>query len=407
MLGYRAFFLSELRRGSEARRAVDAGLQLLARAEASGFDTRSGEAFLLQAAADPDRQAGRPGVRQLYERSLSLAQAAGDRWQTAATLGSLADLDIWNAEYDEATRKLQACIEIGRDLGDERWIAGATIWLAFIHVQRGEVVEGERLARETLPMLRSTGCPRDLAAGLLVLAGALAYGGKFAAAQQLLEERQATFDELGIEHAFGLAMLGWIELLQGEYEQAIPHLRTALAIAREQGGSLVTALSQLELGRIALRDGAYGEARRLAAESISGFDGYGLRDYVARSRAAASQAALGLRDLDDARSELKLVLRWATERGSYLALVEALPAAASLLLDQGDAERAVEVYALARTLPMVARSPWYREVIGRPIANAARLLPPAIAGAAEERGRARDLQATCRELAEEFEKMDA
>ena len=66
-------------------------------------------------------------------------------------------------------------------------------------------------------------------------------------------------------------------------------------------------------------------------------------------------------------------------------------------------ERAVEIYALASRYPFVANSRWFYDVFGRHIDAIAANLPPEVAEAARERGRARDLQATVKELLVELE----
>ena len=81
----------------------------------------------------------------------------------------------------------------------------------------------------------------------------------------------------------------------------------------------------------------------------------------------------------------------------------ALPATALLLADRGEAERAVELYALASRDPFVAHSRWFEDVAGVRIAAVAAALPPDVVAAAQERGRARDLWATARELLAELE----
>jgi hypothetical protein len=95
-------------------------------------------------------------------------------------------------------------------------------------------------------------------------------------------------------------------------------------------------------------------------------------------------------------------LTWARDRRSYTVLVEALPFAALLLLADGQAERAIELYALACTLPHIANGQWYQDVVGRPIAQAAAALPPDFIAAAQERGRACDVKATLDELIAEW-----
>ena len=76
----------------------------------------------------------------------------------------------------------------------------------------------------------------------------------------------------------------------------------------------------------------------------------------------------------------------------------ALPAIALLLADQGKKERAVELYALASRHPFVANSRWFEDVAGNRIGAVAATLPPEVAAAAQERGRARDLEATAKAL---------
>jgi hypothetical protein len=80
-----------------------------------------------------------------------------------------------------------------------------------------------------------------------------------------------------------------------------------------------------------------------------------------------------------------------------------LPAIALLLTDQGETEQAAELYALASRHPYVANSVWFQDVAGKHIAAAAESLPPEVVAAAQERGRARDIWQTARELLAELE----
>ena len=82
--------------------------------------------------------------------------------------------------------------------------------------------------------------------------------------------------------------------------------------------------------------------------------------------------------------------------------MEILPATPLCLLDAGEIERAIEVYELACTLPVIANNMWVQDMVGKPISEATRGLSSDVVAAAKERGRARDVLATCRELAEEF-----
>ena len=81
-----------------------------------------------------------------------------------------------------------------------------------------------------------------------------------------------------------------------------------------------------------------------------------------------------------------------------------LPSVALYLAEVGQPERAVEIYALASTWSCIADSVWYQDVFGQSLAGIAASLPPEVVAAAQERGRARDLEATVQELLLELER---
>jgi hypothetical protein len=101
---------------------------------------------------------------------------------------------------------------------------------------------------------------------------------------------------------------------------------------------------------------------------------------------------------------LRLVAEWEAHGSSVQNPMSVLLGAIVLyLVDRSEVEQAVQLYALALCDPFVANSQWYEDVAGKPIAAAAATLPPEVVAAAQERGRARDLEATAKELLEEFE----
>lgn len=79
-------------------------------------------------------------------------------------------------------------------------------------------------------------------------------------------------------------------------------------------------------------------------------------------------------------------------------LLWAFPAMASLLANQTENERAVELYALASRYPFVAKSCWFEDVVGKQIASVEAILPADRVAVLKERGQARDLESTAAEL---------
>ena len=157
------------------------------------------------------------------------------------------------------------------------------------------------------------------------------------------------------------------------------------------------------LGLVALGEEAYAEACRLLEESVTFLRGAEILDNLAWALAVSAYAARGLSQLSWAGQCLSEALRIYSETGVFFSPMYGLPAAALLLADGGQDERAVELYALASRYPFVANSRWFEDVAGRHIAAVAAALPPDVVAAAQERGRARDLEVTVAELLEELE----
>ena len=151
------------------------------------------------------------------------------------------------------------------------------------------------------------------------------------------------------------------------------------------------------LGEVALIEGAYAEAREYLQESAAI-----LRETrqleLGEVLAVLGYAARGLDQVPQAEGHLFEALRAASEIRTIFPLVTALPAIALLLADQGEKERAVELYALASRYPRVANSRWFEDIAGRHLAAVAATLSPEVVASAQARGRDRDLEATVAEL---------
>ncbi len=90
-------------------------------------------------------------------------------------------------------------------------------------------------------------------------------------------------------------------------------------------------------------------------------------------------------------AELREVLQAAVSQHDYLSVLLAMPAIALMLAEQGHSERAVELYALVWQHPVIASAQSFATTFGQPLDAVAAALPPDIAAAAQERGRAMDL----------------
>jgi hypothetical protein len=91
-----------------------------------------------------------------------------------------------------------------------------------------------------------------------------------------------------------------------------------------------------------------------------------------------------LGQLQQAQIYLTEILQLGISTGGLYPILYALVGAALLLMDRGEVERGLEIYALAERYPFVKKSRWFEDIAGRELSAAAASLPPeAVAGAQE------------------------
>jgi tetratricopeptide (TPR) repeat protein len=295
-------------------------------------------------------------------------------------------------------------LAIRRALGDLKGVADTLFELCTVFWGQGQLEQAEHLARESIAIQSDTGDPVGLAGGLCNLGFVFMLRGQFCAAQDAFEEAGAVANDLGAivpYYAYYTIMQGRVQMHLGRYDEALAQAHLTTNLLPEEIW-WVFADAQAMLGELALIEESYAEAQRLLQGSAAAFQErqpYSLGLYLA----ILAYSDRGLGQLSQARQRLTAALATVTEMRHFWAGLLALPAAALVLADEGRAERAVEIYAVASHYPFVANSRWFEDVAGKHIAAIAATLPPEMVATAQERGRARDLWATAAELLGELE----
>jgi tetratricopeptide (TPR) repeat protein len=197
--------------------------------------------------------------------------------------------------------------------------------------------------------------------------------------------------------------LGHAKMHLGQYQEARAYGQTALELAQEIDPGFETTLALFVLGGSALGLNDDARAQQLLQKSVAIYQKIGGRRAHAWPLALLGYANLRLNQLVQARQRLIQTLRTVAEGETYITRTFALPAVGLLLAKQGKTVYAVEIYALASRYPFVANSRWFQDVVGKHIAAETATLPPDVVAAAQERGQARDLEATVAELLAELE----
>lgn len=413
ILAYEATFNRQLGRIELSDQQIKQSQALLERPELADRDIQWERMVLLTAKAFLTRVDGAPQeARRLAEESLAICRIIDARWMAALALWLLGDVACDLGLLDEAHQRYTESLGLFRALGSRGHSARLTTRLSGIALLTGQLEQAERLAREGSALYREialeSGNQLLITAGFPSLAQALRWQGRFSEALALHAELVANFEDLESRFRDDYSYTSQDEspcldkMHLGQYQEARVQAERILAFAREGEWRGLIGGALWVVGSVALAQGAYDEARRCLQECAQVYRDNQDHEALGRALAVLAYASHDLGQFAQMRHCLCQALHIASEIGAFRPAILALPALAVLLADQGEAEWAVELYALASRYPFVSNSRWFKDVAGKQIAAVAATLPAQLVAAAQERGRARDLQTTVAELLDEF-----
>jgi tetratricopeptide (TPR) repeat protein len=306
----------------------------------------------------------------LFEESISVRRTQGDLGGIAHSLLLLSCETAWQLRFQEAEQLAFKSLAIYHDIAYQYGVVLVYRYLCSFYVWQGKLDESRVVAKKMLDI-----------------------GNELVSAPSL---------------ALSSAISVYPDLYLGEYKAATKQAYSSLATCKKGNHvwHIVGCAHAISIiGKIALAVRSYPDAQKHIQESISIFqDIIEEKDSVGQDLACLGYIARKKDRKHQAKTHFLDALRLAIEVDGFLALFHTLPGIALLFADQGDIERAVELFALASTLGMVANSKWFADIAGDEIAAAAKSLPPEVTEAAKARGRARDLWETANELLQELEK---
>jgi tetratricopeptide (TPR) repeat protein len=222
-----------------------------------------------------------------------------------------------------------------------------------------------------------------------ILAGLM---GEYKESRRLLWEYVALGKELGDRErvAYGLGLLGIMVLWEGALEEAEGYLQEGIATARAADDAGWVALANAGLGELAYERGQYEVARLHAGEALVYFRESGAIPWSWMPSYVLGQTARAQGELREAWQHLHESLRDSMITRAILATISILRAMAALLAAEGQKERAVE--RLAFVLDHRATMAHDRKRARRLLAELETELPPNVFAAAQERGKALELE---------------
>lgn len=349
--------------------------------------------------ADPLAQQGQYRAAQaIYERSLEVARAAGDRKSEGQAIQNIANSLYFQREYDRATRLYEQRLSLEREIANEEGISNALLGLATVRYSVHEYGAALDLYREALAIqerlddqvlvsttLISTGNvlflqgdyegairdyrrAQEIKLKYFDLVGATAaleglgrvytaqgdYASALAAYDGVLDERRKRNDEP--RQALALQSIGEIHIRLGNLDQARSSFNGARVLFEKAGDAGATgrvlqgtALTELVAGRFPLGEKAYRESVASCAKASD-------HECVARAQVGLAFALSAQQKFVEAIESYRKAIAGFTALAQKEAVARAQVGLAEALGGKGDYEAALEQAAHARQAAVVMNS---------------------------------------------------
>jgi predicted ATPase/transcriptional regulator with XRE-family HTH domain len=264
--------------------------------------------------ADPEEMSA------LSEQALALFRAIGATWEVAFVISGMGHFAFGRGQTLEARRHFEEALALWRASGELQGTSDALKNLGRVAYTLGEYDEGRRLLHESL------------------------------ATQQAVDSK--------IVIANCQELLGEIASAQGQFAAAEARFRQQLAIVPDLGSRELISWSLSHLGAAVLAQDRLGEAARLLAEALVIAEGCGDPRGLARAHNQLGWLALRQGAPNPARQHWRTAvdIAWRVQdRPHLLVALAALLGLATILANENDVERAVELLTLVRGAATIDR----------------------------------------------------
>jgi len=210
---------------------------------------------------------------QLFEESLALGQALGDKQSVADALFGLVRFGQDTEDSSRPYDRLMASLALYRELGDKVGSVRALHYLGYTVGTEGDYQRGSELCEEALALARELGDVRSCA-NVLHAWGRIARAHNYPMrAQAYLQESLNLYRNLGDQSGVPWSLLGLADVaqLQGDYDWAETLLNETIALCRRLIINRLLAFGLLNLADIVLYRGDATRASALFTEGLALF----------------------------------------------------------------------------------------------------------------------------------------
>jgi len=204
---------------------------------------------------------------KVAEQSLDMARTLSDKSMEALSLSLLGLYTQLQGNVEEGIPLLEQGLVLHRALGNKIRQANTLEWLSYDHTNLDRAIA---FAVESLSLYRELGDLTGMANALVVLARLTLWSGDFSSPASYLEEALTITQRLGDrEGKLGvLATSGMLAFWQGDHQRSLMYFEEALAISEETGDHYSSSWIHVRMAHVFLRQGEDQRARMQLADSI-------------------------------------------------------------------------------------------------------------------------------------------
>lgn len=242
-------------------------------------------------------------AREAFEKVLETSRATGNRRDEARALNNLGVTLARQGRVEEARALHEQAFGILDDLGEPRLASSVLRDGADVLIRLGDLPEARRRLDRALAMKQRVHDRIGAAEVLDSLAGLAYVQGDLAAVSRIVEQQLRSAKQLGLR---GLALRGnrhkaGLQHATGNLPAARRTLEEALREGARMGEELEVSGLKLDLAALALSEGRFDEAARVAREAAAWYGAKGLPGNQGQAWALVAEAALRRERPDEAR----------------------------------------------------------------------------------------------------------
>jgi tetratricopeptide (TPR) repeat protein len=277
-------------------------------------------------------------------RAAVKAQASGQRLVLAQALSWEGSAFRYQDLFDKSTAALQDAKRTYTEAGDRLGAANATMGMAAILYQHGDLSGSRQLNEQSLAVFREVGAQHNTATCLVDIAIGLYDQGDFAQAQKMYEEALAIQRDIGDKDSQANTLNSIANVLadKGDQAGAKAKYEEALAAFRETGSQFEIAMTMGNIGELYLDEGDLPKAKKMFEQALEIKRSLHNRHSEAYTLSALGDLLLYQGDIPAARKAHEDALAIRTQLGEKGTAAQESLSLARLKLEEGHPEEALD-----------------------------------------------------------------